>query len=82
MERPFAFLFSGSFITKMVLIKVITCLPSREIVKINSYPYSSMQLTEFSIVTVLITVMAARTCYPAVGVIIYWLGNSIPGLQL
>lgn len=31
-----ASLFSGSFITKMVLIKVSTCLPSRDIVKINS----------------------------------------------
>lgn len=47
--------------------------------KINSYSESSTQLIEFSIVTVLITVTAAKRRYPAVGIIMYWLRNSTQG---
>lgn len=66
----------------MVLIKVIMAMPSRDIVKINSYPQRSMQLVAFSMVTVLITITAVRQNYPAENTVIYWHRDSLQCLIL
>lgn len=57
-------------------------MPSRDIVKINSYPQRSMQLVEFSMVTILITITAVRQNYPAENTVIYWLRGSQQCLRL
>lgn len=66
----------------MVLIKVIMAMPSRDIVKINSYPQRSTQLVEFSMVTILITITAVRQNYPAENAVIYWHRGSQQCLRL